>query len=168
MGWARRNLFVPRLQVNQWGAFNAQLADRCRAQWPKRLRGHELTVGERLDEERAKLLPIAAPDMPQQARPQTVSSLCLARFDTNDYSVPCAYIGVLRLLESHSLAQLTNAVRRALQLGVEDYEAIKSLLLLPEEKTPAPLDLSGRAHLGAYRVARPDLSVCATLAGGVQ
>lgn len=91
VGWARRNLFVPRPQLADWGAFNAQLAERCAGQWPQRLRGHEQTIGERLDEDRAQLLPIPALDPRATARPQTVSSLCLARFDTNDYSVPCRY-----------------------------------------------------------------------------
>jgi transposase len=256
VGWARRNLFVPQPAFSDWATFNASLEERCRAQWPKRLRGHERSIGERLAEERGHLLPIPQGAAPHQAKPQTVSSLCLVRFDTNDYSVPCAYahhpvtvqadvgrvrifhqgrciashqrchereqavyepwhylalierrplaldygapmkrleldecfgvlrrrmedgqehsegtrayIRILRLLERHSLAQLSRAVRRTLELGVEDYEAVKSLLLLPEEKTPSPLDLTGRAHLAGYRISAPDLSVYAAAAGGVQ
>lgn len=62
------------------------------------------------------------------------------------------YIRVLRLLENHSLDKLTHAVGRAIELGVDQYEAIKSLLLLPPEKNPNFLDLSGRTVLGAYRI----------------
>ena len=40
--------------------------------------------------------------------------------------------------------------------------------LHPEEKTPSPLDLTGRAHLAGYRISAPDLSVYAAVAGGVQ
>ena len=256
VGWARRNLFVPRPLLSDWEGFNTGLEEGCRAQWSKRLRGHEGTVEERLTEERVHFLPIPPGAAPGHAKPQTVSSLCLVRFDTNDYSVPCAYahhpvtvqadvgrvgifhqarrialhrrcherekavyepwhylalierkplaldygapmkrleldecfgvlrrrmedgqehsegtrayIRVLRLLESHPLGRLTRAVRQTLDLGVEDYEAVKSLLLLPEEKTPSPLDLSGRGHLAAYRIPAPDLSVYAAVAGGVQ
>ncbi len=256
VGWARRNLFVPQALLSDWEEFNTGLEERCRMEWPKRLRGHERTVEERLAEERSHFLPIPQGADAGKAKPQTVSSLCLVRFDTNDYSVPCAYahhpvtvqadvgrvrifhqdrriashrrcherekavyepwhylalierrplaldygapmkrleldecfgvlrrrmeegqehskgtrayIRVLRLLETHSLAQLTRAVRQALALGVEDYEAVKSILLLPQEKTPSPLDLSGRAHLAAYRIPAPDLSVYAAMAGGVQ
>jgi transposase len=255
VGWARRNLFTPRPRFSDWGAFNAELAERCRRQWTERLRGHERTVGERLDEQRATLLPIprCAP-LDQALEPQTASSLCLVRFDTNDYSVPCryahhdvfvradvgrvrifhddrciaahtrcherekavyepwhylalierkpraldygapmqrleldacfavlrrrledgqehsegtrAYIRVLRLLEKHSVACLTRSVRQALDLGVVDYEAIRLLLLSPAEKPPTLLDLTGRAHLAAYRIAPPDLSAYNTVAQG--
>ena len=69
-----------------------------------------------------------------------------------------AHIRILCLLEKYSLADLTRAVQRALELGVEDEEAIKNLLLCPPEKTPSRLDLTERAHLAGYRVQAPDLS----------
>jgi transposase len=90
VGWVRRNLFVPQPTVQDWQSFNEQLAQQCRRQWPVRLRGHERTVGERLREEQAALRPIPQPP----ARPLTtwgVNSLCLVRFDGNDYSVPCRW-----------------------------------------------------------------------------
>lgn len=90
VGWVRRNLFVPQPTLQDWQSFNQHLAQGCRGQWSVRLRGHERTVGERLSEEQASLRP--APQPP--ARPLTtwnVSSLCLVRFDSNDYSVPCRW-----------------------------------------------------------------------------
>ena len=68
------------------------------------------------------------------------------------------YIQVLRLLEDHSLPELTRAVKRAVELGVEDYEAIKNILLCPPERRTAKLDLSGRNHLAVYAIPTPDLS----------
>lgn len=62
------------------------------------------------------------------------------------------YIRVLRLLENHSLAELTRAVGHAIELGVDRFEAVKSLLLLPPEKVPSLMDLRGRGFLAAYRV----------------
>jgi transposase len=90
VGWARRNLFVPQPTLQDWQSFNAHLAQGCRRQWSARLRGHERSVGERLREEQASLRP--APQPP--ARPLStwgVNSLCLVRFDGNDYSVPCRW-----------------------------------------------------------------------------
>lgn len=257
VGWARRNLFVPIPALTGWESLNRDLAERCRRIWSDRLRGHDRTIAERLDEERSHLLPIPlSPAVFGQVAQTTVSTLCLVRFDTNDYSVPCAlahhrvtvhadvgrvriffqgqcvaehtrchgreqaiydplhylplvehrprtlddgapmrglvldecfdvlrrrmeagqihsrgtraFIRVLRLLEHHSMRDLIRAVRRALDLGVEDDEAIRNLLLCPPERAPTRLDLSGRSHLAAYTVAPPDLSLYASLvAGGV-
>ena len=79
------------------------------------------------------------------------------------------FIAVLRLLEDHRLPQLTGAVERALELGIEHPEAIRNLLLCPAEQTPSPLDLSGRGHLAGYGVTPPPLSNYGALAdrGGV-
>ncbi len=90
VGWVRRNLFVPQPALEDWQGFNAQLAQGCRRQWPVRLRGHERTVGERLAEERTQLRPLP-PALARPATSTTVSSLCLVRFDGNDYSVPCGW-----------------------------------------------------------------------------
>jgi hypothetical protein len=61
------------------------------------------------------------------------------------------YIRVLRLLEQHSLTDLTRAVQRAIELGVDCHEAVKHLVLCPPERVPSPLDLTGRSWLAAYR-----------------
>jgi transposase len=90
VGWVRRNMFVPQPAVGDWQSFNEHLAQECRRPWPVRLRGHERTVGERLREEQASLRPVPQPPV----RPLTtwgVNSLCLVRFDLNDYSVPCRW-----------------------------------------------------------------------------
>lgn len=76
-----------------------------------------------------------------------------------------AYIRILRLLERHSMAALTRAVERAVELGVEDEEAIRNLMLCPPEATPSPLDLSGRGHL-AVRIVPPDPSLYGQLVRG--
>lgn len=251
VGFARRSFFVPLPSFSDWESFNAHLVEQCRAQYTQRMWGHEKTVGERLEEERPHFFPLVPWHLPTH-KPWTVSSLCLVRFDTNDYSVPCryahhqvsvradvgnvriffqdqciathtrchgreraiyepwhylalverkprsldwgapmkelvleecfhalrrrmeegqehsrgtrAYIRVLRLLETHSLCDLTRAVQRAFVLGVEGEEAIRNLLLCPPEKTPSPLDLTGRQHLASYRIALPDPSLYSALA----
>jgi hypothetical protein len=77
-----------------------------------------------------------------------------------------AYIRVLRLLEEYPLGQLTQAVKRALRLGVEHEEAIRHLALCPPEQRPSPLDLTGRGHLARFGFAPPDLGTYSALGQG--
>ena len=79
-----------------------------------------------------------------------------------------AYIRILRLLEDFSLAQVTAAVRRALDLGAQHEEAIRHLVLCPPETRPSPLDLTGRGHLTRFCFPPPDLGVYSALTGGVR
>ncbi len=90
--WARKNLFVPPPQLVLWEEFNRELAERCRGFFAQRVRGCEETIRERWLQEKHDLLSIPAtgPLMFQPVE-TTVRSLCLVRFDTNDYSVPCRY-----------------------------------------------------------------------------
>jgi hypothetical protein len=250
---------VPRPLIDAgWEAFNIELAQRVRGTYDQRCRGHQQSIAERLEEEQAHLLPIPLnPPLLFSPKPTTVSSLCLVRFETNDYSVPCqyahhpvtlkpgvdtlrilhedrciarhprcyeqeqtlyepwhylpliekkpgslddaaplkqlkldacfdvlrsrleadqdgsegtrAFIQVLRLLEKHSIAVLTRAVKRALSLSVYDPEAVHNLLLCPPERTPGPLDLHGRPQLAAFHFAPPPLAGYGALApGGVR
>ena len=252
--WTQRKLFVPPPRFSDWDDLNANLADGCRNLWGRLVRGHERTIGKRLEEERHHLTPIPGqPDAQKPLKPHTVSSLCLVRFQTNDYSTPCQYahhnvdvrptvgririyrddrliaahkrsygrfqaiyepwhylalierkpralddgapmkrlqldpcfdvlrrrlevgqihsrgtreyIQVLRLLEHHSLTDLTRAVQRALALGVDRYEAVKNLLLCPPERTPSPLDLTGRNWLAAYRFVPAPIAPYGALVG---
>jgi len=79
-----------------------------------------------------------------------------------------AYIRILRLLEEFSLAQVTSAVRRALDLGAQHEEAIRHLVLCPPETRPSPLDLAGRGHLTRFCFPPPDLGAYGALTGGVR
>ena len=88
--WTQRNLFVPPPRFSDWDDLNTSLAEGCRRQWDRLVRGHERTIGERLEEERHHLTPIPGqPDAEKPLKPHRVSSLCLVRFQTNDYSTPC-------------------------------------------------------------------------------
>ena len=77
-----------------------------------------------------------------------------------------AYIRTLRFLEHYPLADLTRAVQRAIDLGAEEVEIVRNLLLCPPEMKPTLLDLSGRSHL-FYPIKPPDLSRYGQLAGEV-
>jgi transposase len=92
VGFARRNFMVPIPQIDDLEEFNEQLAQSCRADLERRLRGQPTTKQGLLEEEQHALLPL--PKQLFEARrvePAKANSLSLVRFDTNDYSVPTAY-----------------------------------------------------------------------------
>ena len=90
--WGRGKFFVPIPRFEDWGIYNERLAEQCRVKMLEVSRGDERPIFERLDEERQYFYPIpASPARPKTLKTWTVSKLCLVRFDTNDYSVPCRY-----------------------------------------------------------------------------
>ena len=92
VGYARRNFMVPRPRFASWDTFNAQLEEQCRNRQGKAVRGHRETIGERLRRDCEALMVLPPPPLDACDRQGTrVSSLSLARYRTNDYSVPVAY-----------------------------------------------------------------------------
>lgn len=63
------------------------------------------------------------------------------------------YVQVLRLLETFSLAEVTAAVKHALELPAIAFDAVKHLLLCALEHRPPKLDLQNYPHLPAAEVA---------------
>ena len=90
--FARLNFFVPVPQVEDLAALNRQLAEMCREDMKRRLRGKRGSKAELLLEDQAAFLPRppAAFDACRK-QPTRANSLSLVRFDDNDYSVPVAY-----------------------------------------------------------------------------
>jgi hypothetical protein len=76
------------------------------------------------------------------------------------------FIGVLRLLEHASLAQLKTAVHQALELGTITPDAVRVILEGQRQKPVALFSLDGRPHLGGVHVAEPDLSAYRPLMQG--
>ena len=92
VGYARRNFLVPIPHLDSFEALNANLEQCCRERLEARLRGHTGTIAERLERDRAALLPLpAAPYDACEKLGTRVSSLSLVRYRHNDYSVPVAY-----------------------------------------------------------------------------
>lgn len=90
-------------------------------------------------------------------------ALLRRRLEADEQHGTKAFIRVLRLLETHSLAQLRDAVAVALDLGTEDPDSIRSVL---EHRTDRPTELfrlDGRPHLAGVRVAVTDVSAYAAL-----
>ena len=92
LDFARNNYLVPVPKVDSLAELNEQLAQRCRADLDRQLRGKSRTKAELLVEESFRLLPL--PKQAFDARrvtPAVANSLSLVRFDTNSYSVPTKY-----------------------------------------------------------------------------
>jgi hypothetical protein len=78
--------------VASWEELNEQLLQRCRERRMRRLRGHQETIGERCERDRASFLPLPASEYEAcEKRVARVSSMSLVRYRTNDYSVPTCY-----------------------------------------------------------------------------
>ena len=92
VGYARRNFLVPIPAFESFDALNAHLIECCRKRQADRLRGHEGTIGERLERDLAVFqVPVPAPYDACEKVPGSVNSLSLVRYRLNDYSVPTAY-----------------------------------------------------------------------------
>jgi len=92
VGYARRNFMVPIPRFASYAALNEHLESCCRKRQEERLRGHADTIGERLTQDRAAMLPLPVTSYDACAKQATrVSSLSLVRYRNNDYSVPVAY-----------------------------------------------------------------------------
>ena len=92
VGYVRRNFLVPIPSFESFDALNAHLEQHCLRRFEDRLRGHNETIGERLERDLEKLLPLpAVPYDASDKHATRVSSLSLVRYRTNDYSVPVAY-----------------------------------------------------------------------------
>ena len=92
VGYVRRNFLVPIPSFESYEALNAYLEERCLRRMEDRLRGHDETIGQRMERDLEALLPLpAAPYEASDKHVSRVSSLSLVRYRTNDYSVPVAY-----------------------------------------------------------------------------
>ena len=92
VGYARRNFLVPVPVFESFEALNAHLLDKCRKRLADRLRGHDGTIGERLERDLAAFQkPLPASYDACEKRPGSVNSLSLVRYRSNDYSVPTAF-----------------------------------------------------------------------------
>jgi transposase len=92
VGYSRRNFLVPVPNFDDFELYNEDLAEACRRELQRKVRGKGGTKAELLEDDRLALLPL--PPRPFEARRVEVcgaNSLSLVRFDRNDYSVPTAY-----------------------------------------------------------------------------
>ncbi len=92
VGYVRRKFMTPLPVAESFEAFNARLLDGCSKRRQAILRGHTVTIGERVQADVAAFMPL--PPTPYDACHKVttrVSSLSLVRYRNNDYSVPTRY-----------------------------------------------------------------------------
>jgi len=92
VGYARRNFMVPTPRFPDWDAFNDYLEAQCLKRQGDVLRGHKVSIGERLEADLAAMQALpAAPFEACNLQSGQVTSTSMVRFQSNDYSVPVAY-----------------------------------------------------------------------------
>ena len=92
VGYARRNFMVPMPRFASWDAFNDHLEEQCLQRQADILRGHKISIGERLEADLSAMQ--ALPATPFEAcdlQSGQVTSTSVVRYRGNDYSVPVAY-----------------------------------------------------------------------------
>jgi transposase len=92
VGYVRRNFMTPLPVAESFEALNARFLDACTKRRRAILRGQSMTIGERMQADRAAFLP--TPPAPYDACHKVatrVSSMALVRYRNNDYSVPTRY-----------------------------------------------------------------------------
>jgi transposase len=246
--FTRLNFLVPVPQVRDLEELNARLAEQCREDLKRRLRGKSGTKAQLLVEDQAHFLAVPAASVDAcRKQPSQANSLSLVRFDDNDYSVPVAYahheilakgyidrvvlcyrekvvsdhlrfwgkegvffnyrhylpllqrkpgsldhalpladmnlpqcfetlrrrlvmeqekegdgirefIKVLRLLEDHPMAKLSQAVQKALGIRAHSRDAICQFLIPRPSWRQTAFWLDGREHLREVKVDRPQIS----------
>jgi hypothetical protein len=90
--FSRSNFLVPVPQVNDLQELNEILAQKCREDRQRRLRGKVMPKSELLLEDQAAFLPLPVTAFDACRKTSTdANSLSLVRFDDNDYSVPVRF-----------------------------------------------------------------------------
>lgn len=92
VGYGRRNFMVPIPSFPDWDAFNDHLEGQCRKRQRDVLRGHKVSIGERLQADLAAMRDLpATPFEACEVQSGQVASTSAVRYRGNDYSVPVAY-----------------------------------------------------------------------------
>lgn len=111
VGYGRRNWLVPTKEFSSWEALNAYLAEQCRTEWKRQLRGREESIGRRLSREQAYFLPLPTFFPCCKSVPVKPNHLSLVVFDTNRYSVPVDHAHERLLLRAFvNRVEITNGV----------------------------------------------------------
>jgi transposase len=149
IGFTRRNFLVPIPNVHGGlEPLNAGLEARCREDLQRKLRGKTSTKADRLAEEQSALLPLPTEAfVAARVEQPTADSLSLARFDTNDYSVPTQFahhrvtcLGTIDTVRIVVADQVVAIHRRCWDREQVRYDPVHYLALL--ERKPGALDFA--------------------------
>jgi transposase len=146
LDYARSNFLVPVPAVDALEELNVRLAERCRRDLDRPVRGKAGTAATLLAEDRAGFLPL--PPRPFEARRVTSAAAdgqSLIRFETNSYSVPTRYahrrLTVVATVDEVRVVHEDRVVARHVRCwGREQYlfDPVHYLALL--ERKPGGLD----------------------------
>jgi len=144
--YTRSNYMVPVPDVRDLEALNENLAERCREELARTVRGKKASKAVLLKEDRAAFRPL--PDSPFDAcrkRSTAVDSLSLVRFEKNQYSVPVDYAHNTVVVKGYTdrvdICQLNERIASHKRLWGKDdvrFEPVHYLRLL--ERKPGALD----------------------------
>lgn len=104
VGDSRRNFFTPILNGTSYADINSQLREMC-LKWSKTKYHPDLkdrTILEVYEEEKAYLIPYRGEFTAYRLHPTVVSPLSMVNYDTNMYSVECAYVGLAVQIKSYA------------------------------------------------------------------
>lgn len=92
VGYGRRNFMVPAPRFESFETLNAWLEEQCLRRQNDIVRGHDVTIGERLlcDLDALMALPAVPYDACEKVSTRA-TSISMVRYRSNDYSVPVAY-----------------------------------------------------------------------------
>lgn len=94
VGWARRNILVPVPRVDSLNELNFLLEKRCLEYRSHHIIGKPASVGKMFEKEQGFLRALPGYEFETaKCLSVRVNSFAMARFDTNDYSVPVSYCG---------------------------------------------------------------------------
>ena len=99
--------------------------------------------------------------------PSRIGNFLRRRLEAEDRHGTRAFIRILRLLEHHSLEQLTDAIEYALDLDVIDPESVRVILDYRADRPVELFPLDGRLHLHGVRVETTNVSDYNVLLTGV-
>ena len=183
VGYTRRNFMVPAPRYDSFDDLNAYLEQRCLERQGDKLRGHNMTIGERLMSDLDALmgLPVAQYEACDHVSTRA-TSISMVRYPlpgsrllvndergSNDYSVPVAYAHHdvhVRGLETFEMDIVQGAIQLAIDMGAIGYDAVKHLVLCRVEKRPPRLDLDFYPYLPKANVRMTRSSSDMSLMGG--
>jgi len=92
VGYGRRNFMAPAPRFENFDALNAWLEEQCLRRQNDIVRGHDKTIGERLlcDLDTLMMLPLVPYDACEKVSTRA-TSISMARYRSNDYSVPVSH-----------------------------------------------------------------------------
>jgi len=140
IGYVRRNFLTPLIKAGSYGELNARLYQECLLDLRRASRGEQATVAQRLEGERAQMLPLPAGDYPAcRSATVKVNPYSQVVFETNRYSVPVQYAGHRLILRAYpfrvevlSLERLVAAHERCFGREKDILEPLHYLPLLEQ------------------------------------